>query len=59
MERDCGYEEGLECANQINSVANGEIPLDNGSGTTKSGYLITPLKRIQEYAKKKILMLSL
>ena len=52
MERDCGIEGELECKNKTNLVVNGNVPLGYGSGTTKFGYLITPLQGIQEFAEK-------
>ena len=52
MERDCGKEGKLECTNETNLVVNGNVPLGYGSGTTKFGYLITPLQGIKEMAEK-------
>ena len=52
MERDCGKEGKLECTNETNLVVNGNVPLGYGSGTTKFGYLITPLQGIKELAEK-------
>ena len=53
LDRDCGIEDELECNNSTNLVLNGNVPLGYGSGTTKFGYLISPLQGISELAEKK------